>query len=261
MTDPHNMLLQWFYTNAPAAWLSAVIATLTCIYVLITRKRPQRLAVRHEASSPLVRVWPSIRKKITVAYDNRPVDSLGQIDVTVLNEGSEIIENPSIIISLPKGSKVLSVLIDPSNFGTSRTTDESQVEVSWPYSNPFREHKQIVRISLLVEGDTTPVAISGHGHGWSIRHVPLPTVRQITYRVAAFFAFSVGGLITGYFYAYLLETRFAVPSSEVSLRALLVSLPFVVPFLIGLLVLAARIVKPLKGYLQPRDLNATADEP
>lgn len=260
MTEPHQGLFYWLYTNAPAAWLSALVAIVTCAYMLITRKRPSRLTVRHEGSSPLIRVWPSVKGHIVIRFHGRPIESLGQVDVLIRNDGSDVIKEPSISVTLPEGSAALGVLLEPARFGTFRILDNRLVELSWPYVNSFRGHKQVIRVSLLVEGATRPVVISGHGEGWSVRHMPLASPLQMTYRVGAFALVSLVSWVAPYFlYIPLVEASFGIPRSEISWRALVASLPFLVAFILTVGFLWGQVMRPLRGYFEPRHVDHEGD--
>ncbi len=178
MQSPTDTLWHWFYTNAPAAWFSAVAATVTLIYVLRTRKKPRRLVVRETAKSSLVRIWPSIREKIGITFDGRSIDTLGQIDLEILNEGSDTIQQPEITLTLPAETRVLDAHAIPEDLLAVCQIHPSKVIVKLPYLNPFRDHRQTVTLSILVEGPTGPVKATGGGEGWSLLHKRLPSKWQ-----------------------------------------------------------------------------------
>jgi hypothetical protein len=169
---------QWFYTNAPAAWISAVVATVGFVLVLRSRKKPKRVVVREVEKSSLVRIWPSVRDKIHMTFNGHPVQNLGQIDLEILNEGSEVISHPGFEVSLADGSTILDVLLTPIDPHATAQVNANRVVIVLPYLNPYAEHKQVVKLSILVDGDTEHVAVSGDGVGWSTRRVPLPTRAQ-----------------------------------------------------------------------------------
>jgi hypothetical protein len=66
--------LHWLYTDAPAAWLSALAAFIAFVLALRSRKKPKRLVVREIRNSSLIRIWPSIRPKIKMTFDDQPIN-------------------------------------------------------------------------------------------------------------------------------------------------------------------------------------------
>src|SRR5258708_37084656 len=108
---PPDNVFHWLYTNAPAAWLSALAAIATLIYVLSKRVRPQKLVISEVGKSSLIQIWPSVRKKIAMNFDGNKIENLGQIDLDVFNSGSRVIQNPRFALTLPAETKVMYVHI------------------------------------------------------------------------------------------------------------------------------------------------------
>lgn len=174
-----NNWTQWFYTNAPAAWFSAVTAITTLVFVLRSRKKPNKIVVREISNGSLVHIWPSVRDKITVAFLGRLIQNLGQLDLEIFNEGSDVIKHPGIEISLQGGSTILDLLLTPPDPQAQTQVNANKVILRFPYLNPHREHKQVVKVSVLLEGNPEQVVVSGDGEGWSCRHVPMPRPTQL----------------------------------------------------------------------------------
>jgi hypothetical protein len=234
--NAQNGWSQWFYTNAPAAWFSAVAAVTTLAFVLRSRKKPNRIVVREISNGSLVSIWPSVRDKITVAFQGRPIQKLGQVDVEIFNEGSEVIKKPAVEIALQRGSTILDLLLFPPDPENQIQVNANKVVLLLPHLNPFREHKQIVKVSILLDGDADQVEINGDGEGWSTRHLPLPNARQLRSRRTGLVIAGVCSLIFSIVFNLYLQGRYGIGFFEVSWRAFLSggigSLPlFVVAFL------------------------------
>lgn len=218
-----TIVSDWLYTNAPAAWISAVVAFVSFVVLLISRKKPKRLVVKDMSSLSMVRIRPKIKKRISLSFDGTVVKSLGQVELQIFNEGSEEIKQPSLTVELPKESKIINVEITPQE--SRREIIGCKTIISFDYINPFRDHKQIYNVSILADGEIDPVKISGSGEGWSTRHISFPTNKQMR-RGLAFWAFGIiAFLIVGYFYFQYIEKTFGISKHEISLRSVLASLP------------------------------------
>lgn len=233
-------------TNAPAAWISALVAASSCILLLRSRKTPKKLVFREVSNTSVVSIWPAVRDKIKMTFDDKPISSLGQIEARVFNSGSEVIHEPSFVVSLPKKSEVLSVSTSPEHFNAQWIVRDNTVTVSLPYLNPVRDHSQIVKLSLLTEGRTKIVGITGGGEGWSVKHLALPNPKRQTYFAWALIVYSFLSVVASFFYSRHIELVTGIPSLEISWRAFVAYLPPFV-FLIPLgCVVAFRIFRNLR---------------
>lgn len=232
-TIPDTLIL-WLYTNAPAAWLAAIVATITLIYILLTRKKPKKIIVRDIYESSLVRIWPSVKKKISLTFEGKTIDTLGQVDLEIFNEGSEVIKNPTFMIVFPKTSRVLDVLLRPQDGKPTREIKNNNVTISIDYLNPMREHNHVLFVSFLVDGATAPIKAEGTGEGWSMRHVPLLTEKQFKRGLYIFIGcFTTVFIIISVYYQYYIKEHFNININEMSYKAFVASLPFLLPSFIG----------------------------
>jgi hypothetical protein len=159
----------WFYTNAPAGWISAVVALGMLVFVLRSRKRPSVIVVRESFNESLIRIRDFARRGITIKYLDKPIDALGWVSLSVVNEGSDAIREPNFRIVLTERTKVLHFKIKPDRFSDMVSVAENVVTVSLPHLNSFRAHKHRISLLLVVDGDTT-ITVEGSGEGWSVRH-------------------------------------------------------------------------------------------
>jgi hypothetical protein len=221
--------LHWLYTNAPAAWLSALVASVAFVFALRSRKKPNRVVLREVRNSSLVRVWPSIRHKIKMTFEDRPIETIAQFEAEVFNEGSETIESPAFTLTLPKKCVILDISITPQDPDPKTVIDAHSVTVTLPYLNNAREHGQILKLSLLADGIIDSVVITGTGAGWSIRHVPLFDPKRDYYRLlgtaSGFIALI---LFSVFWYVPFVARRYGIGPNEISWRAFVASVPVLV---------------------------------
>ena len=165
-----------------------------------------------------------------MTFSGQRISTLGQIDVQIFNEGAEVIQHPEFTVSLPAESRILGVGVRPEEIQCPPEIEGNRVKVRLPYLNPIGDHKQILALSLLVDGSTDPIKATGGGEGWSVRHVPLPTVGQETRRSRLAGFITVGPLFGIYIYGYYLQRRFGISGYEISWRAVLSWIPPVLIF-------------------------------
>lgn len=251
MQPESSAVVQWFYTNAPAAWLSAVIALFSLTFVLVARKRPNRVLVRLISASSLVKIWSGVKEKIALTFEGKNVTALGLLEFTIANTGSDAIKQASITFTIPSSSQILGVQITPSDCQATCTIDQNRFTVLMPYLNPHRDHYQVFDVTALVDGQLEPISVSGIGEGWSARYQGLPTDRQLkrNRRVLIMLLFLFGAIT--FFYMKLIEQYFGVPGNEYSLRSAVASLPLVIG-MIGVSVLSYRTAFYYSARLRPR---------
>lgn len=245
-----DLLIQWLYTNAPAAWISTLVATVTCVYVLWSRKRPNIIIVQDITHSSLIRVWPSIREKIKLTFNDQPITTLGQIDLKVFNNGSDVIKDSSFEIMLPKDSKILGAEIEPQDAIPKTAIKDNCVVVAIQHLNPAREHDQFVYVSILVDGETSPLKVTGSGMGWSSCHLPIPTERQSVIQMAIFFAFLI---VITLIYGKFVKMSFGIGIDEISIRAFISAIPLLLLF-IAVMILRPRWLGLANFLKSPRRL-------
>lgn len=240
----------WLQTNAPAAWISALVAILTCGFLLHSRKKPKRIILCEVRNTSVVNIWPSVRHKIKMTFDDKPIDTLGQIDADIFNTGSEPVQQPTFVVTLPTKSVVLDVQLGPESSQGQTTIDGNKVAITFPYLNPIREHKQVVTLSLLIDGGTKIIDVAGGGEGWSVWHSPISNPKrdlyiQIGTQVLFLCAFPIS-----YFWSRRIEAKSGISMNEVSWRALIAYWPAAALLLLVLLLLIFATGKNAKRLLR-----------
>lgn len=216
-----DSLTRWFSTNAPAAWISAVVAISTLVYVLASRKKASRIVVRETKNTSLITIWPSVRENIELTYLGHKIDTLAQIDLDIFNQGSEVIHRPTIRVALASGSRVLGTRLIPEDNGTHRILEGDGVTLTLPYINPVAQHKHIWKLSILADGDTERITVSGGGEGWSVQHSALPTSDQLRARRTVLTVAGICALFFSFAFGRYMETKYGIRFFEVSWRAFL----------------------------------------
>ena len=219
-----DSLARWFSTNAPAAWISAVVAISTLAYVLVSRKKASRVVVRETKNTTLVTIWPSVRENIELTYLGHKIDTLAQIDLEIFNQGSEVIQRPTIRVALASGSRILGTRLIPESNGTQRILEGDGVTLTLPYINPVAQHKHIWKLSILADGDTEQITVSGGGVGWSVQHSPLPTSDQLRTRRTVLTIAGLLSLMFSILFNSYIQDRYGIGFFEVSWRAVLTGL-------------------------------------
>ncbi len=130
-------------------------ATVTAIVTLIiwwfNRKKPSIVECRELESFSLLRISPSVRKRIDVQFDGDKIAALSQSQIEVVNRGAETVDDVNILFEFPKPTRVLEVVVSPNECKVERDSDLS-VKVAIPYLNAFRPHRERVIISIICEG-------------------------------------------------------------------------------------------------------------
>jgi hypothetical protein len=103
----------WLSTNAPAAWITAIVALGGLIYSLWKRDSPKKAVIKQMYASNSVTVWDEIRDKVSVYYDENKVHNIYRIDFELFNNGSQQIMDLDIQLIFPQGDKILAYRMNP----------------------------------------------------------------------------------------------------------------------------------------------------
>jgi hypothetical protein len=178
-------------------------ALTACVAVLLwwlNRKRPALIECRELAASSLVRVYGD-RDQIAVSYKGQSVARLSQLELRLVNSGSEPITSATVNLSFAADTRVL-------QFTTSDTacageiTAPNEVKFEIPLLNPFRPHKHKIDVAVVCDGSVLDVKAHGQGQGWSVRYRRGTDIPRIVY-------FAMGAATSIFaFLASLLADRF-----------------------------------------------------
>lgn len=202
MTDQaaQDSFLHWLYTNAPAAWLSALVAFGLLILNLKLRKRPKILVVQENQAVSYTRFQDRMHTRLKMEWDGQPVKDPRMVRYWVANAGSETISKPEFTLALPSGTRILLATIGSSSQSLRREFESTgnKVKVCLDYANP-KEHREFYWLQVITDGETSPAEVTGSGDGWSVRFTALGDSQE---KRKEFFIYTAGasgiiGLITG----------------------------------------------------------------
>lgn len=174
MLEFFQSLFQWITVSPASGWVAAFIATLAYLRSR-NQTRPKKILVRQQPGFSFIDVWPGLKKQIKILYGDKQVKSLHQFNFSVVNEGSEVIENPRIFVIFPEETIVLDIELLPQDLKMHANIDRNKVTILIPYLNSFREHSHVIKASAMLDGNFSGVQIKGSGVGWSVYYQPIPT--------------------------------------------------------------------------------------
>ena len=229
-----DKFLSWLFSSAGSGWIFGVLS-LTAL--IITRRKdikPSRIVIEEKRRIEPIVVKKDIKNKISISYDGRKVDELGQIIVDIYNEGNKAITNPSLTIQFPEAIEILNGELVNSNSGTVEV-DKNTASISFNFLNSIKEHRQVEQLSLVTSGVADKIKVNGGGEGWSIRHITLPTKEQVN-KNAKMFLSGITILVIGmFFYGAWLDFAYGISMNEISIRAFIGYLPVFIPMVIWMI--------------------------
>ena len=216
-------------------------------------------------------IAPGVRHRITTTFDGKPVTAPTALGYEVFNDGSDPIRDPSVTFRLPSGTTFLETQgwalqdspvaghlllraeLEPKECLVSE--DRRQVTVTLPYLNPFREHNKIrLKVSMIADGDTKHLTITGSGEGWSVRYIPFQPPRMLRIQLPAERAILFAGIgVLGVVLGFVSSSLVTHGASFKNVSPLKLAVVLAVPFgLVGLAVLGV--------YLMSLGSRSTPDE-
>jgi hypothetical protein len=178
MTDS---IWNWLTSEAGAGWVFGFVALAALVFTIVTRNRPRRAIAKEIHRISLVQIREGVKDRIKVRFDNKQVKNLAGIVFELTNTGSQPISNFSFRMTFPDSVKILSLFSPSTGHGANVTTnaDKNVGRVQMSYLNPYREHKQAVFVTAIIDGTVHECKISGGGEGWSLKHVPYPNPQAL----------------------------------------------------------------------------------
>ena len=214
----------WLLSEAGAGWIFGILVLLISIFA---RKKIQRVVCKEIGVTSVVRIKEILQEKITIHFNDKPVENLAQIENEIYNEGTKVIKDVVLTFKYPQGTKILDVLPEKIE---REPIEDRQVRVRIPYLNP-RRHKHKVRATMIVDGTAENIQVTGGGEGWSIRSITLPTTTQLKSRLIIYSVLMLAVGISFLPYIHIIvRPIFGIYPSKISARAFLVILPWLLPF-------------------------------
>jgi len=244
--------LDWLFSAAGAGWALGIVSIIGLLYTYLFRKRPNRLICKEVGRTSLVKIRKEVRDMINVSFNKKPVKNLALVEMDIFNKGSEVIRDILLTVKFSKNTKVLgnSFEIVPENLAvTTDSIESNRVKIKIPFLNPIRPHKHIIRLNMLCDGDIKKYKVIGGGEGWSVQSFRFPSKKELEKRNLKTIAVLFIELLLAWFvYVPFIERHWGISSSEYSLRAFLMFLPFI-------LVFSTTFWLGTKMYLLPVDIT------
>lgn len=233
--------LDWLFSTAGAGWIVGIVSLIGLLYTYLVRKRPNRLVCKEVSRTSLVKISKEVRDKIDVLFNNNPVKNLAQVEINIFNKGSEVIRDILLTVKFSKKTRVLATSFEvvPENLVVTMDSIGSNLaKIKIPFLNPIRPHRHRIKANIVCDGDVEKYKVIGNGEGWSVQSLMFPSKKELLRRFSiTAIALFIELLFTIFVYTPFVERYWGIPSTELSLRAFLVTLPIVlvivVTFLLG----------------------------
>jgi hypothetical protein len=232
-----KQLVEWLFSEAGAGWVFGIISLIAFIVTALKRTSPPKIVFKEISRQSLGIADSKERDRITMAFDDQPVDKLSRLRANVTNKGSEVVKDPIIKIRIPDEARFLDASID-GEFGTQQTTidiESNIITLRMPFLNPVKPHSHVGKVVLLVDGELDGLQVTGSGEGWFLEHDESMTSEKVLRRRAFAYFFFIGLLIPS-FVAYLdfMDRIPGISNWEVSWKALTTFIPILL--VVGILV-------------------------
>jgi len=222
--------LDWLFSEAGAGWIFGIVSLIGLLLSLLLRKKPNRLVCKDVSRTSLVKIREEIRDKINVSFNNNPVKNLAQVEMEILNKGSEVIRDILLTVKFSKNTRVLdkSFEVVPENLAvTTDSIGSNQIKIKIPFLNPFHPHKHRIKLNIICDGDIEKYKVIGSGEGWSVQPLGFPGKKEALKNYwKAMAALFIEILFEWFVFVPLIERHWGISPSEWSLRAFLAALPF-----------------------------------
>jgi hypothetical protein len=173
----------WLTSEAGAAWIALLCTACATIAMFVIRRARRSIVVMEEYVSSFVDISSTMRSRLTVLYDDRPVRSLEQLVVTVANHSAATVTSPTVYISLPKATSVLAAVSDDPDVDVQVRDD--RVAVTPRFMNTYRHQGHAPQVAILVDGTVAGWLAGGRGPGWFARRSRTTRARLTKLRVVA----------------------------------------------------------------------------
>ena len=225
-------LMTWLFSSAGAGWVFGMVTLAALVFAIIQRTRPARLVFSELVTASLIDINTKIRDRITVTYNQQPIARLGHVRAEIFNDGSTIIRDAVVTLTVPDSVRILEVAAISSADGCHVDTqhDDRQATITAPYVNPLRDHRHTLVVSMLVDGNVADITASGGGEGWSLRQwtnrkTRLRNLMELLIAAAALLLWL--WVIQGYFFPW--EAAKGIGQREISARSILAAAVAVIP--------------------------------
>ena len=220
----------WILSSNGAGWIFGIVGTFFSLYTIFSRKRPSVVEINELENISLVHIRPSLKKLLKVSFKNKDVNNLAQIKLVIYNKGSEVAKDIELVVRFKNDTKILySELYNKSlSIGIKSIIKQNMLIIKLPFINSLKEHHQKILLTIVVDGDSI-FKVDGMGYNWSSK---VNYLESFKYRIK-FMTWLMFVIIPYEFiyYKIVAEPQLYLDPNEISLRALVISLPLFIPLL------------------------------
>lgn len=179
-----------------------------------------------------------------IQYNGRNLTSVSLSKVQIINNTSQVIEEPEITISLEGNVSILSATSLPIVPEERLTVSEKQIILKPEYMNTYDDHDEKYVVTIIYENNIDKLNFSGRGQGWTIKQQPTMTKLQKILTIQAFILIALDPFIWGYFLlTALMQINIDLPTNTLFRSVLFVAATYSI------------ILKPLMLYSEIRNLK------
>lgn len=239
--------MSWYNSPWIGAFGTIIGAVIGGLFAWFARRiKPNLVTCREAEIGSLVRISKMVRKRISVTFDGQTIHDLAAVDFEINNEGADPIENAEIAFSAPEGTKILDMDVEPkpTDLKWDKTIAPQKATLKISCLNPSGAHGHLFKVNLVCDGVVEELKVSGHGKGWSIRMVRLPSTRTMSLRTYFVWGCIIMQIPIFIFYANTMEPLFGIPPSPFLLKRFLIVSPFLLLTFVLALVYYYWVVRP-----------------
>jgi hypothetical protein len=240
----------WLFSDAGAGWIFGVVSLLTLIISILYRRKGRHIVFRELETASLIDIQKEVRDRIKVNYDGREIHALGFVKGELFNPGFDVIKDCHIKLSLPHPAQIIDVTVASSldDCILTTTVQDQIATIAVPFLNSYRGHRHTIVIAMTYDGNPEDVAIIGSGAGWSLVRIGVrgQSVHRMGQIIIAALGLLASALLTQFWYVGWVEKHYGIGENEISFRAFVATIPFIVVllFFTWLLLYYSREPKP-----------------
>jgi hypothetical protein len=227
--------LTWLKNEAISNYLTFLLGVLVtvvggAISKIINRKKPSIIQVAKLFESSLIDIHPRIREKLTITYDDLPIDSFHEVQFMIQNLGNSPIEDIRLVFAIDglgdisflevvfssverieeftvfspsdtgEGTRVEAsevqqgIQIDPTEYYDPVALDPDAFSVYLPFLNPRKVYEDYLGVTIYAPKPLKVKGVVGKGIGWTTKYVDTASYYESAVRVLTNVASPIGYL-------------------------------------------------------------------
>ena len=176
--DVLRAILSWLNTEPGVGWIVGVGGTVLSLVIWWnSNKRPSIILIKRVSQQSLISVNPKIRGKLSITYEDQPIDDLYETVFEVSNTGQKPVMDVAIrFLFEGLGSADFLEVVLTSREGThdwaisSPDSKHDSLTLEIPFLNPRKQHGHYLSVITYAPKPVTVTKVTGTGPGWSTRY-------------------------------------------------------------------------------------------